>query len=233
MKLRKKDWSAITDFVYELGILEKTPRSGLWFLGTGEQSVAEHLFRTAVIGYILAKLTPKANVDRVIFLCLMHDLGEARTSDLNYVHQRYGRLAERDAIRDIAATLPFGKEIQDAYNEEQARETLEGKIAKDSDVIEWIATLRQEEEKGNKKAGSWIKGIPKRLKTPSGKKLAAQIIKTHPDDWWFDNKDKWFMTQDQKFRSWKKKKKRARQRINLNEPMGLERDDKFIIFVLA
>ena len=61
----------------------------------------------------------------------MHDIGESRTSDLNYVHQRYGRLAESQAVDDIAKALPFGKEIQEAFLEEQARKTLEAKIAKD------------------------------------------------------------------------------------------------------
>ncbi len=51
---------SIANFIYETGILSKTPRFGLWFLGTGEQSVAEHLLRTTYIGYVLAKLTPKS-----------------------------------------------------------------------------------------------------------------------------------------------------------------------------
>src|SRR3989338_1160702 len=205
MEIRKKDWNSIVDFIYEVGILERTPRSGLWFLGTGKQSVAEHLFRTAIIGYILARLTTKADKDRVIFLCLAHDLGESRTSDLNYVHQRYGRLAEAEAIADIAKSLPFGKDIQEAFREERERKTLEAKIAKDADQLEWIATLRQEIEKGNNKAESWIKGVVVRLKTPAAKEIAKLLMKTHPDHWWFDEKDKWFRTRDPKFRSWKKK----------------------------
>ena len=48
-------------FVYELGIHKETPRSGFWFLGTGKQSVAEHLFRTAMIAYALAYVTPEAD----------------------------------------------------------------------------------------------------------------------------------------------------------------------------
>ncbi|MEK7162558.1 MAG: HD domain-containing protein [Patescibacteria group bacterium] len=174
-------------------------------MGTGEQSVAEHLFRTAVIGYILARLTPKAKVDRVIFLCLMHDIGEARTSDLNYVHQRYGRLAESQAVADLAKTLPFGKDIKEAYSEEQARKTLEAKIAKDADQIEWIVTLRGEGAKGNTKTKDWIKTVEKRMATPAAKRLTKLLVSTHPDRWWFDIKDKWFLRRDPKFRSWKKK----------------------------
>src|SRR3989344_8509357 len=101
-----RDLKTLANFVYEVGILSKTPRSGLWFLGTGKQSVAEHLFRTTMIGYVLAHLVPEANKERLLFLCLVHDLGEGRTSDLNYVHQKYGRLAESQAVADIAKALP-------------------------------------------------------------------------------------------------------------------------------
>ena len=33
--MKDNDLKAVADFVYEVGILSKTPRSGLWFLGTG------------------------------------------------------------------------------------------------------------------------------------------------------------------------------------------------------
>ena len=206
MAISKKDWGAIADFVYEVGILERTPRSGLWFLGTGKQSVAEHLFRTTIIGYTLANLTPKADKNKVILQCLMHDLGEARTSDLNYAHQRYGRLAEAQAVDDLARGLPFGNEIRIMFEEEQERKTLEAKLAKDADQLEWLATLMTENSLGNTKAYAWAKIAEKRLETPVAKKLAKLLIKTHPDHWWLDLKDKWFIKRDPKFKNWKKKK---------------------------
>ncbi|KKR04124.1 MAG: Metal dependent phosphohydrolase [Parcubacteria group bacterium GW2011_GWC2_39_14] len=188
-----KNIKAVTNFVYEAGILAKTPRSGLWFLGTGSQSVAEHLYRTTMIGYALSHMVPKVNRDRLIFLCLVHDFAEGRTSDLNYVHQKYGRLAEANAFSDIAQNLPFGKEMKDAYTEEQTKETIESKLAKDADQIEWIATLCEEETKGNKKARAWAEIAYKRLKTPAAKKLGKSLLETHPDNWWFDEKDVWFV----------------------------------------
>ena len=210
-KKRDKDVEQIANFVYEAGALSKTPRSGLWFLGSGRQSVAEHLLRTSYIAYALCHLTPEANKNRVIFLALMHDIGEGRTSDLNYIHQRYGRLAEGEAVKDIAASVPFGVEIKVAYEEEQARETTEAKLAKDADNLEWIATLREEEVKGNIKARSWIKIAEKRLKTEAGQAVGARLLTTNPDAWWFDEKDKWFVTRAPSEKPWKtanKKKKR-------------------------
>lgn len=192
----------IGKFIYEAGILKNTPRSGLWLLGTGKQSVAEHLLRTAYIGYALAYLTPGANVERIVLLSIFHDFAEGRTSDLNYVHQRYGRLAESEAMKDLGNTLPFGKAIEAYYVEEQAKVTLEAKLTKDADQLEWMATLREEEVKGNVKAHEWIRIAYDRLKTDAGKKVGKVLIKLDPDAWWFNATDEWFVDRDPKKKSW-------------------------------
>ena len=66
--MNKKDLKQVTNFVYEMGIHARTPRSGLWFLGSGNQSVAEHLFRVAMIAYALCHFSPKADKYKVIFM---------------------------------------------------------------------------------------------------------------------------------------------------------------------
>ena len=203
--MKKKELSQITDFIYEIGILRKTPRSGFWFLGTGEQSVAEHLFRTAYIAYALAYLTPKVDKNKVVLMALVHDLAEGRTSDLNYVHQRYGRLAEARAFDDITDSVPFGSIFRNLYVEEQAKKSLEARIVKDADRLEWIASLREEEVKGNKKAKEWIGTARRRLDTPAAKKIVALLLKTHPDRWWFDKNDKWFVGREEKYRNMRRK----------------------------
>ncbi len=196
-------YTRIANFVYETGIHSKTPRSGFWFLGSGSQSVAEHLFHTAMIAYALAKLEPAADAHKVALMALFHDIGEGRTSDHNYVHQRYGRLAESEAVSDIAKSVPFGDEIASLYEEEQARETLEAQIVKDADSLEWIATLRVEEEKGNVKAKEWIQIALKRLKTANAKMLGETLVDLHPDSWWYDVDDAWFVDRNVKDRQWK------------------------------
>ena len=204
--MKKKELRQITDFIYEAGILHHTPRSGFWFLGSGEQSVAEHSYRTTLIAYALAYLTPQANKNRVLFMALVHDLGEGRTSDLNYVHQRYGRLAETKAFEDIAESVPFGAQMRDAYLEEQKHETLEARLVKDADQLEWIASLREEEVKGNAKAKEWIVIAQKRLKTPAAKKLGALLAKSKPDAWWFNKNDQWFVGRKESDRKMNRKK---------------------------
>ena len=204
-KRSKSIYAQITNFVYETSIHSKTPRSGLWFLGSGSQSVAEHLFHTAMITYALCYLKPKADKSKAVAMALFHDIGEGRVSDLNYVHQRYGRLLEKTAVEDIAQSIPFGKEIESLYKEEQARETLEAKLVKDADILEWISTLRHEEIKGNSKAKSWITSAEKRLKTDVGRKLGAMLMKIHPDAWWSSPGDPWFTDRREDQRPWPKK----------------------------
>ena len=46
----------LADFLFEAGMLRKTPRTGYQFLGSGRENVAEHSFRTALIGYSLARM---------------------------------------------------------------------------------------------------------------------------------------------------------------------------------
>ena len=206
-KKSKDVYHNIINFIYETNIHSKTPRSGFWFLGSGNQSVAEHLFHTAMIAYALAYLEPKVNKNKVILMALFHDIGEGRTSDHNYVHQRYGRLAEILAVDDIANNVPFGEEIKNLVKEEQACMTLEAKLVKDADQLEWISTLRVEEEKGNIKTHEWINIAIKRLKTISGKKIGKFLVKTHPDSWWFNAEDSWFVDRKLKDRRWKNNKK--------------------------
>lgn len=206
MKKKNNIYEQIANFVYETGIHSKTPRSGFWFLGSGNQSVAEHLFHTATIAYALAHLEPKVDKNKVVLMALFHDIGEGRTSDHNYVHQRYGRLAEAQAVEDISRSIPFGKEILDLFTEEQKRETPEAKLVKEADILEWMSSLRGEEVKGNIKAREWIKIAMKRLKTPAAKKLGKVLMTKNPDSWWFDEKDAWFVDRKTKDQKWDLKK---------------------------
>src|SRR3989344_8110365 len=106
-----KKLSHIADFLFEIGIFAQTPRSGFHFLGSGKQSVAEHVHRVVYAGYALAMMEGDVDVAKVMKMCLFHDLGESRTSDLNYVHQKYNQPNELQAVKDAAAPLEFGPDF--------------------------------------------------------------------------------------------------------------------------
>lgn len=188
---------AIADFLFEVGMLKRTPRSGFQFLGTGSETVAEHSLRSAVIGYVLAKMDGNLAIDRVVLMCLFHDLVEARTGDLNYVNKRYVKADEEAAVRDMTAGLPFGDEIRRLTEEFNRRETREAEAAHDADQIEMILELKELGDLGNRYSKDWIVTATKRLRTEGGKRLARSILNTDFSSWWFKQKeDEWWVHGD-------------------------------------
>ena len=175
-KINKED--GIVDFLFEAGMLAQTPRSGFFFLGSGSQSIAEHLNRATYIGFALSQMAGNVNLSKVLQMCMFHDFAEARTSDLNYVHQKYVKSDEHTALSDLLKTLPFGDEIFVVIKEYEERKTKESLLAKDADILELILSLKEQYDIGNERANTWIPSAIKRLKTKEGKILGNKIIKT-------------------------------------------------------
>lgn len=183
----------IANFLFEAGMLKRTPRTGFQFLGSGAESVAEHIFRTVYIGYTLGRLTEQADTDRIIKMCLFHDLPEARTGDLNYVNKKYVKADESRAVNDLAATLPFGEEIRALILEFLKGESLEARLAQDADQLEMILALKEYKDLGNKYADEWLDFAIKRLKTDIARELSGKILETDSSLWWFSDKGEWWV----------------------------------------
>jgi putative hydrolase of HD superfamily len=184
----------IANFLFEAGMLKRTPRSGFQFLGSGAESVAEHIFRTTYIGYALGKISSGVDVDRMMKMCLFHDLPEARTGDLNYVNKKYVEANEHKAIDDLAETLPFGNDIRQLILEFIEGKTEEARLARDADQLEMILALKEYKDVGNKYADEWLVFSLKRLKTDAAKKLAQVILETDSSLWWFSDKGDWWVS---------------------------------------
>ena len=178
------NFKPIANFLYEVGMLNRTPRSGFHFLGSGEQSVAEHSLRTAYISYVLGMLDGTVDVNNMMKMALFHDLGEARVSDLNHVHQKYAERRQLDAVKDVAGTLPFGADIVATCTEQEDKKTKEAILVKDADTLEWIISLKEQIDVGNERAKVWVEYAEKRLKTENAKKLAKEIMETDSNSWW-------------------------------------------------
>ena len=132
----EKIMKELINFLFEVGMLKKTPLSGYQFLVSGHESVAEHSFRTAIIGYLLSLQEPEANSQKITLMCLFHDLPEARTGDQNYVNKKYVRVDEDRAMKDLARDLPFGDEIISLAREFNKGESLEACISRDADQLD-------------------------------------------------------------------------------------------------
>jgi putative hydrolase of HD superfamily len=181
------------EFLFEVGMLKKTPRTGYQFLGSGGESVADHSFRTAVIGYVLASQEPGADRNKVVLMCLFHDFPEARTGDHNYVNKKYVKTDEERAVQDQVRELSFGDEIVDLFQEFNGCDTLEARLAKDADQLDLILELKGHLDSGNPNAKDWLSYAVKRIITDGAKQMAQEILTTNSSDWWFDKKTDWWV----------------------------------------
>ena len=184
---------SIANFLFEVGMLSRTPRSGYQFLGSGTESVAEHILRTVFVGYTLCKMDDSLDESRVLKMCILHDLPEARTGDMNYVNKKYVDVDEDKAVKELTEGLVFGEDIRSAIKEFNAKETKESLIARDADQIALILQLKECGDLGNKYSEEWINYALQRLTTENGKKLSERIIKTDSSHWWFKEKGSWWV----------------------------------------
>ncbi len=185
--------SHYANLFYQVGMLFRTPRSGFAFLGSGKQSVAEHTFRMLNIAFVLNKLIAARGAEpadelHLFKLVLFHDLPESSTGDLNYQNQKYVRVDEEKLFADMAQELPFGEEIIAFTREYEERKTLASRIAYEADQLEFLITVKEEQDKGNPLAQDWIPPCLARLKSDAAKQLAEDILSTRMDEWWFSNK---------------------------------------------
>ena len=178
----------LANFLFEVGMLKKTPRAGYQFLGSGRESVAEHSFRTAVIGYLLSLREPEADVRKTILMCLFHDIHEARTGDQNYVNKQYVEVDEDRAFADATQGVPSGDEMVALFREFNERSSLEACLSRDADQLDLILALKEQEDLGNNYARDWLAYAVQRLVTESAKMLAKEILETDSTEWWFEKK---------------------------------------------
>ena len=105
------------------------------------ESVAEHSWRLALMAMLLAPEFPDADMDRVIRMCLIHDLGEAFTGDIPAFDKTAADAGREDALlMNWVQTLPADsrQEWTALLTEMNALETQEAKIYKALDKLEAV-----------------------------------------------------------------------------------------------
>lgn len=179
----------LTNFSFELGTLRKVARAHRQTLLTNDltDNIASHSFRVSLIGYFLAK-QEKANPEKVIKMCLIHDLEESRSGDQNWVNKRYVKVFEEEIREGQLSSLPFSSELLSLSKEYQERKTPEAKIAKDADLLDQILLLCEYRWQGNREAEDWLVGgeQEKMMFSKTAKKIAKTAINSTPHDWWND-----------------------------------------------
>lgn len=176
----------IAALLFEANILKNIPRAGFHFLGAGKESVAEHSFCITFIAYVMAHLETEMDAMRLITMCLVHDLPEARTGDHNYVQKKYVTTDEEQAVSDVIRGIPFGDSLADLITEFNEQKTFESQLAHDADQLAFMLNLKSIADVGHRSPDQWLPIVQNRLKTKLGKRLAEEIISTQWDAWWMD-----------------------------------------------
>ncbi len=118
--------------------LKDTPRHCTTTKGRRE-SVAEHSWRISLMGLLLRHEFPQLDIDKVVAMCLIHDLGECFTGDIpTFIKTDSDRETEDSLLRQWVNSLPpeVSKDLSALYGEMDAQETQEAKLYKALDKLE-------------------------------------------------------------------------------------------------
>lgn len=134
------DARSLIDFLRVMERLKDAPRH-CWTTGGRRESVAEHSWRVALMAMLMADEFPEVDIDRVIRMCLIHDLGEAFTGDIPSFNKTQADEAREETLlfRWVdSLPEPFRGEMRALYREMAARESPEAKLFKALDNLEAV-----------------------------------------------------------------------------------------------
>ncbi|MBQ9196738.1 MAG: HD domain-containing protein [Clostridia bacterium] len=120
--------------------LKDTPRHCTTSRGRIE-SVAEHSWRIALMAYWARHEFPDLDMDKVICMCLIHDLGECFTGDIpTFIKTDSDRKTEDSMLLQWVDTLPpeVCRDMRALYAEMDAQRTPESRLYKALDKLEAV-----------------------------------------------------------------------------------------------
>ncbi len=181
----------LADFLFEAGLLKTTQRTGWNTVRAPPESVAEHSFRTAMVGWVLAKMAKLDEQEEasLIKACLFHDLHEARIGDLHRLAKLYGKLNEKKCEADQREGLPspMADDLVRTLNLLPPRLK---QFAYEADKIECAITAKEYLDAGYR-TKKWIEHTEKEaVKSRMGKALLKAVLSRDSSAWFLQNK-KW------------------------------------------
>lgn len=177
----------VLDFLFEMGLLKRSKRTGWWAAGVGDpESIADHSFRTALVGYALATLEG-ADGGRTGMMCLLHDTQETRIGDIPAIGKPYAQAAANEHVTDHQ-TSGFPAVLRGAMvelvEEYEKGETIESRLAHDADKLELVLQAREYQAQAGYDTGEWLESGAAALKTQAARRLAELAREGEPGHWW-------------------------------------------------
>ena len=103
------------------------------------ESVAEHSWMMTLMAYFMKDEFPEVDMDKVVRMCIIHDLGECFTGDIpTFDKTKAHEENEENLLYSWVRTLPenYANEMIALYEEMAERKTIESKIYKAIDGLE-------------------------------------------------------------------------------------------------
>jgi putative hydrolases of HD superfamily len=187
--MTQKDFKPDINFLYEMGNIRLIDRMWRRFHSTDFANVAEHHFRVFWIAMVIAKNEDDGTLDtgKIAKMCIMHDITESRTGEVDYISRQYVDRKEEMAINDMLDDTSVQEEYLALWHEYEARESLESKIVKDADNLDVDFELAEQENNGNTLKDEWKTGRQKvadsKLYTETARQIHEQLKAVGPHDW--------------------------------------------------
>lgn len=133
----------ISDLLKNLHLMERLKDTvrHCYTSGGRRESVAEHCWRLALMAYWVSDEFPDADMNKVLRMCLIHDIGEVFTGDIpTFLKTDADESREESLLFSWTASLPppYADEMQALYDEMLAMKTIEAKIYKALDNLEAV-----------------------------------------------------------------------------------------------
>lgn len=120
--------------------LKNTPRHS-WTSSGRRESVAEHSWRLSLMAYFIKDEFPEADINKVILMAILHDMGEAFTGDIPaFLKTNEDSQKESKQIDQWIDTLPspFHEEVRALFLEMEELKTQEARMYKALDKMEAV-----------------------------------------------------------------------------------------------
>lgn len=112
-----------------------------WTSSNRHESVAEHSWRLSLMAYLVKDEFPDVDINKVILMCICHDLGEAITGDIPAFNKtKSDEFIEDREVKQLLGDLPepYKKELIMLFLEMHEQKTVESKIYKALDKMETL-----------------------------------------------------------------------------------------------
>ncbi|MCD0446370.1 HD domain-containing protein [Glycomyces sp. A-F 0318] len=173
-------------YLFEAGLLKRAKRTGWWVTGVKDpESIAEHSWRAAVTGMVLASLEG-ADPARTALLCVLHDTPETRIGDIPKLGRDYLTAADSaTVVADQTAACPerVTATIQEAITEFETGETPEATCARDADRLECLIQAVEYRHQGVATVQRWIDTSFNALESATARGLAQEVLEADPLAW--------------------------------------------------